>query len=204
MIFNFIILFMTDNHYIETNKYRLEIQESWEDRKIQIVLMSKEENCVLMPKVDYKIMYWVGTVPNEWMEGDEKTRRKVKRYRHLHVKLSMPPTICLENQASLLLKDETLDGAPRPKYSKKVAQQTDIRITRGVRYSMPLRGRQEIKVVLDNKCFDLYLLQRTPIRAGQALNADPSLLFPTFFKALLKPVLGFDSDQPILENSAPI
>ena len=36
MIFNFIILFMTDNHYIETNKYRLEIQESWEDRKILV------------------------------------------------------------------------------------------------------------------------------------------------------------------------
>ena len=159
MIFNFIILFMTDNHYIQTNKYRLEIQESWEDRKIQMVLMSKEENFQLIPKVNNvdliskddldKRMYWVGTVPNEWMEGDEKTRRKVKRYRHLHVKLSMPPTICLENQTSLLLKDETLDGAPRPKYSKKVAQHTDILITRGVKYSMPLRGLQEIKVVLD-------------------------------------------------------
>ena len=170
MTFNFIILFMTDNHYIQTNKYRLEIQESWEDRKIQMVLMSKEENST--------IMYWVGTVPNEWMEGDEKTRRKVKRYRHLHVKLSMPPTICLENQTSLLLKDETLDGAPRPKYTKKVAQKTSMLITMAVGYLMLLRGLQEIKVVLDarNKCFDLYLLQRTPVRAVEALNIDRSLL----------------------------
>ena len=97
-------------------------------------LMSEEDND--------KIMYWVGTVPNEWMEDDEKTRRKVKRYRHLHVKLSMPPTICLENQASLLLKDETLDGAPTPKYSKKVAQRTDKLINYGVKYSMMPMRRQ--------------------------------------------------------------
>ena len=161
---------MTDNHYIQTNKYRLEIQESWEDRKIQMVLMSKVQNFEVdnFKEENFKIMYWVGTVPNEWMEGDDEKTRRVKRYRHLHVNLSMPPTICLENQAFLLLKDETLDGAPRPKYTKKVAQQTDILINKGVKYSMPLQGRQEIKVVLDyrNKCFHLYSLQRTPIRAG--------------------------------------
>ena len=122
---------MADSHYIRTNKYRLEIQESWEDRKMQMVLTSKVDNS--------KLMYLVGTVPRQWMEehdgddGDEnkkklpdelmqgdqedRIRRRLKRYRELHIKLT-PPTIRLDNQdVLLLLKDGTIKGAPRPIYS---------------------------------------------------------------------------------------
>ena len=66
---------------------------------------------VLMSKIDNsKPMCLTGTVPAEWMEenDEDKMRRRLRRYRELYVKLSIPPTIRLlrTQEVSLLLKDE--------------------------------------------------------------------------------------------------
>ena len=193
---------MTDSHYIHTNKYVLEIQESWEDRKMQMVLTYKIDNS--------KVRCMVGSVPSEWMEDDEdetrkklpdelmkgekedRTRRKLKRYRQLHVKLSTPPIIRLHNQdVPLLLKDETLDGALRPIYSKEEGNKKDAYINSGVKYWRRLGE----KIVLDpyNSCIHFSLLERGPVRVYEGRIAPTSLSEPdkssllTVFMDLQKP-----------------
>jgi hypothetical protein len=89
-----------------------------------------------------------------------------------------------------MFKDETLDGAPRPKYSKKQGEEADSRTNKDVKYWRKL-GEREIKMVLDprNSCIHLSLLERAPVKAMEALITpasfpDQQLSLTDLFKAL--------------------
>ena len=74
---------MKRSYYFHTNKYRLEIRHVLESKKMEMVLTQKTNN--------KDVRYMGGTVPDEWMEGDEeKTQRKLRRFREFYIQPSIP------------------------------------------------------------------------------------------------------------------
>jgi hypothetical protein len=72
-----------ESYYIHTAKYRLEIRQIVESKKMEMVLSSKTSN------VDVK--YIAGNVPGEWMDGDEeKGKHRLRRFREIHIQPSIP------------------------------------------------------------------------------------------------------------------
>jgi hypothetical protein len=69
---------MKDSYYIHTDKYRLEIKQVLESKKMEVALIYKKNN--------RDLNFFVGTVPDDWMDGDEeRAQRKVRRFREMHI-----------------------------------------------------------------------------------------------------------------------